>query len=68
MCIRELMEQFEIEGAFHIKVWNEETNDYVTLSEGSDFRYEKCDIDEDILEREITYMYAVNGVLNIEVE
>ena len=68
MCIKNLMEQFEIEGAFRIKVWDEEIEDYVTLSEGSDFRYENTDIDEEILEREITYMYAVDGMLNIEVE
>lgn len=68
MCIKDLMEQFEIEGAFRIKVWDENVEDYITLSEGSDFRYENSDIDEEILEREIAYMYAVDGMLNIEVK
>lgn len=68
LCIRELTEQFEIQGAFHVKAWDNETEDCVTLAEGSDFECDKWDIAEDILEREITYMYAVDGVLNIEVE
>ena len=68
MCIRELNEQFEIQGMFHIKVWKDEVSDYETLAKGENFEFDRCDIDEDILEREITYMYSLDGVLNIEVE
>ena len=68
MCIRELNEQFEIQGMFHIKVWNDDVFDYETLAEGNEFEWDGFNIDEEILERKITYMYAVDGVLNIEVE
>ena len=68
MCIRELLEQFDIQGAFHIKVWEDDICDYVTLMKGNDFECEHWDVKEEILERDITYMYAVDGVLNIEVE
>ena len=68
MNIRELNEQFEIQGAFHIKKWDDKAEDCVTLANGSDFEIDRWEIDENILERKITYMYAIGGVLNIEVE
>lgn len=68
MCIRELNDQFEIQGAFCIKAWKEELLDCIVLASGSDFECDRWDIDENILERKISYMYAVDGVLNIELE
>ena len=68
MSIRELIDQFEIQGKFCIKTWDDEICDCGVLSIGNDFECDKWDIDEDILERKITYMYAVGGCLNIEVE
>lgn len=68
MCIRELDEQFEIQGAFIIKMWDDEACDYVTLAHGRDFECDRWDVAEEIFERKIAYMYAVDGVLNIEVE
>lgn len=68
MCIRELIDHFDIQGKFHVKVWEDEICDYVTLAKGSDFECEHWDMMDEILERNITYMYAVDGVLNIEVE
>ena len=68
MCIRELLDQFDIQGAYIIKVWNDNVVDYKILANGSDFECDHWDMMEDILERKITYMYAVDGVLNIEVE
>lgn len=68
MCIRELIDQFEIQGSFCIKMWDDEICDCGVLAIGNDFECDKWDIDEDILERKITYMYAVGGCLNIEVE
>lgn len=68
LCIRELTDQFEIQGAYHIKMWRDKISKCETLAAGEDFEYEKWDIDEDILEREITYMYVMDGVLNIELE
>lgn len=68
MTIQDLIDQFEIQGAFCIKEWDDYTEDSVTLASGSDFECDRLDIDEEMLEREIAYMYAVDGVLNIEVE
>lgn len=68
MSIQELIEQFEIQGAFCIKRWMEDCNDYKKLAEGYDFEYERWEIDEECLYSKIVYMYAVDGVLNIEVE
>lgn len=68
MCIRELIDQFEIQGAFRIKVWDDDKFDCVTFASGSDFEFDKWDIKEEILERKIAYMYVVNNELNIEVE
>ena len=68
MTIQDLIEQFEIQGAFIIKMWDDAKFDNVTLANGSDFECDRWDIDEEILERKISYMYAVDGVLNIEVE
>lgn len=68
MCIRELIDQFEIQGAFCIKEWDYEKEDSIILTEGSDFEVDRWEIDECIMESKIAYMYAIDGVLNIEVE
>lgn len=68
MCIREMIEQFEIQGAYHIKKWDDNICDCITAAKGSDFEIDKYDIDDEVLERKITYMYVVDDVLNIEVE
>ena len=68
MCIRELNDQFEIQGAFCIKVWDDEICDCIVLVKGNDFECDRWDISEEIMESKITYMYAVDGVLNIEIE
>ena len=67
MCIRDLVEQFEIQGAYHIKEWDDNIEDYVTLARGGDFEVENWDIKEEYFDMRIAYMYAVDGVLNIEV-
>ena len=68
MSIRDLINQFEIQGAYCIKSWNDDEEDYTMLEEGNDFECERWKIRSEHLERNITFMYAVNGVLNIEVE
>ena len=67
MCIRELNDHIEIQGAFHIKAWDNESCDCVTLACGSDFECDRWEVADEILERRITYMYVVDNVLNIEV-
>lgn len=68
MTIQDLIDQFEIQGIYTIKTWDDEVADCVILDEGNDFELDKWNIDNDILERKITYMYAVDSVLYIEVE
>lgn len=68
MTIQDLIDQFEIQGAYRIKEWSYREDDYIILAKGSDFECEYWTIANSVKERKITYMYAVNGVLNIEVE
>ena len=68
MSIFELLNYFEIQGGFHIKKWSYADNDYITIAKGNDFESDKYNITEKMLDKKITYMYAVDGVLNIEVE
>ena len=68
MTIQDLIDQFEIQGGYCIKEYNWEESDCIAIAEGHDFECEKWNIDENILNRKISYMYAVDGVLNIEVE
>ena len=68
MTIQELIDQFEIQGAFNIKRWDDDSCDCVSLSSGDDFECDKWQIDDDILNRKISYMYAVDGVLQFELE
>lgn len=60
MTIRDLMEQgIRIQGAFQIKKLDDAEETYTILAEGSQFEFESCDIEEDILDMEIKYMYAI---------
>ena len=68
MCIRELLDQFEIEGEFIIKTYNDNIDTYITLSKGEQFEYQIWADDNGVLDKKNTYMYAVDGVLTIEVE
>lgn len=67
MTIQDLIDQFEIQGAFRIKEYDWEKEDCIILAEGHDFECEYYDIDDSILNSNITYMYVVDNVLNIEV-
>ena len=68
MTIQDLIDQFEIQGAYRIKEYDFEAEDCIILAEGHDFECEKWNIDDGILNRRISYMYAIDGVLNIELE
>lgn len=67
LCIRELTEQFEIQGAYCIKMLDDDVEDIKVVAQGDDFEIEYYDIDGKYMEMEIAYMYAVDGVLNIEI-
>ena len=62
------MNSLKIQGCFIIKVWKDDISDYEILAKGKDFELDKLEINEEILEKEITYMFANDGVLNIEVK
>ena len=68
MTIQDLIDQFEIQGAYCIKKWQEDLNDCEKLAEGMDFECEKHRFNEDCLNSKISYMYAVDGALHIELE
>lgn len=68
ITIRELDDLINIQGAFRIKEWDYEKEDCIILAEGTDFEIDRWEIDEGIMESKIAYMYAIDGVLNIEVE
>ena len=68
MTIQDLIDQFNIQGAFCIKRWEDDWNDYAKFAEGHDFESEHCKLNEYCLGSKISYMYAVDGVLNIELE
>lgn len=68
LSIQELKDQFEIQGGYCIKTWDNEKETSITLAEGMDFECEWYKINEKYLNAEIVYMYAVDGILNIELE
>ena len=68
MSIQELLDQFTIQGGYIIKYWDDEKCDCVTLAHGTDFEYEHWEIDDKIKTADISYMYAIDGILNIEIE
>ena len=68
MTIQDMIDQFEIQGAYCIKGYNLEEENCIVLESGHDFECEHWKIDNCILNGKISYMYAVNGILNIEIE
>lgn len=68
MTIRDLINQFEIQGAYCIRRWRDDWNDCEKLAVGDDFESGKWNLKEDCLDSKITYMYALCGVLHIELE
>lgn len=68
MTIRDLIDSLTIQGAFRVYWWDYENNDAVILAEGHDFESDNYNIKPRILGKRIAYMYAVDGVQNIEIE
>ena len=57
MSIRDLLDAgIRIQGAYRIETWNDD-DDCEIFAEGSMFEDEVGDINDDILEKEIKYMY-----------
>lgn len=66
--INDLKGQFAIQGAYCISEWNDIQERLETLAEGKDFESESYLIKKETLDSEILYMYALEGVLHIEVK
>lgn len=67
LTIQDLKDKFEIQGAYRISTYNDDTDEVETLAEGHDFECEWHDIKEEYMNDMILYMFAVDGVLNIEI-
>lgn len=68
MSINDLLEQgVQIQGAYIVKSYCEESDKYIVLSEGDHFEHESHNINEEYLDAEITYLYSEDNVLNIEI-
>lgn len=63
MTIRDLTEQFEIQGNVTVKKINEQHDNAITIHET-----DSAIFTDKVLDLEITYMYAENDTMIIEVE
>ena len=60
MSIRDLLDQgIRIQGSYQIKQYDDVCGTYDILAEGDEFEYSNHSEMEDILNMEITYMYAM---------
>ena len=59
MTIQDMIDAgIRIQGAYRIETWNDD-DDCEILAEGSMFEHEVGDINDDILEKEIKYVYPI---------
>lgn len=61
MTIQDMIDAgIRIQGAYRIEVWNgdECEVEYEVLAEGSSLEDEICDIEDDILDREVKFIYT----------
>ena len=64
LTIRDLKEQFEIQGAYKVIAYDD-TDKITVIAEGYEIRY--SNIEDEYLDAEIGYMYADDNTLVIEV-
>lgn len=65
LSIRDLINQFEIQGGYKVMAYNEEADELTIVAEGYEIRF--AQLEEKYLDAEIAYMYAEDNVLVIEV-
>lgn len=65
LTIRDLIEQFEIQGAFEIATYDDEADKRIVLEEGYEIGFSK--IKDKYKDAEINYMYAQDNKLIIEI-
>ena len=65
LTIRDLIEQFEIQGAYQIATYDDESDKRIILAEGYEIGFSK--IKDKYKDAEINYMYAEDNKLIIEI-
>jgi len=65
LTIRDLTKQFEVQGAYQIATYDNETDERIILAEGYEVGFSK--IKDEYLDTEISYMYAEDNTLIIEI-
>ena len=65
LTIQDLLNQFEIQGAYKVMAYNEETDELTIVAEGYEIRF--AQLEDKYLDAEIAYMYAEDNVLVIEI-
>lgn len=65
LTIQDLLDYFEIQGAYKVMAHNEETDEMMVVAEGYELKSFK--IEDKYADAEITYMYAEDNVLVIEI-
>ena len=65
LTIRDLTEQFEVQGAYQIATYDDKTDKRIILAEGYEVAY--SNIKDKYLDAEINYMYADDNTLIIEI-
>ncbi len=65
LTIQDLLDQFEIQGAYKVVAYNGETDEATIVAEG--YELKNFQIDDKYVDAEITYMYAEDNTLVIEI-
>lgn len=65
LTIQDLLDHFEIQGAYKVVAYNGETDEATIVAEGYDIK--PFQIDDKYTDAEITYMYADDNTLVIEI-
>lgn len=63
LTIRDLTEQFEMQGEYQVAMYDDETDERTVLAEGYNF----LNIKDNYLDAEILYMYADDNKLVVEI-
>lgn len=68
MTLYDLLQTCNIQGSYIIKAWDDRKDDYIVLQCGTDAEIELYNLSAYITDCRINYIYAVDGVLNIELK
>lgn len=65
LTIQDLLDRFEIQGAYKVVAYNGETDEATIVAEG--YELKSFEIEDRYADAEISYMYAEDNVLVIEI-